>query len=460
MAIIIVLAMVLTLLLLWSKPVFASNSNLSSSESIPCISYDSTERAISITCKTSTLTDIYNQINDTSVLNKETLDGVWLLDAGIVIEPNAKLVIDEGDTKWLKILAGKTGSDDDDGDVGNSDDDANGNEGEEGDGSVHSIRVHGSLNIDSVKISSWDPAVNGYIRFEFDILPGREYEHTGIDAIPRPYIRVEDDSTGTTNITNSEIAYLGYECGGGCSGISYYGNSGDENNNNDDGDIVASRPGTLQQGTSILKGNHIHHNRFGFYSVGIGNLILENNHVHHNFMYGFDPHTGTHDMIIKNNTVHDHGAMGIICSLNCYNVLIENNTVSNSAGSGIMFSRNMTNSIARNNYVHNEEQCIFVSQSHDNKIYNNTVSNCGNGIYLKSESSNNLVFDNTIRNVNGSAILLNDGASDNSVYTNTIIHPSSEEEAIKNEDEENNTFENNNIIQSSTLSSESHTQSE
>ena len=48
--------------------------------------------------------------------------------------------------------------------------------------------------------------LNGYIRFESDILPGSEYEHTGIDAIPRPYIRVEDDATGTTNITNSEIA--------------------------------------------------------------------------------------------------------------------------------------------------------------------------------------------------------------------------------------------------------------
>jgi len=108
-------------------------------------------------------------------------------------------------------------------------------------------------------------------------------------------------------------------------------------------------------------------------------------------MYGFDPHTGTHDIIIRNNTVHDHGAMGIICSLDCYKIVIENNKVSNSAGSGIMFSRNMTNSITRNNYVHNE-QCIFVSQSHDNKIYYNTVSNCGNGIYLKSESSNNSVL--------------------------------------------------------------------
>jgi hypothetical protein len=59
-------------------------------------------------------------------------------------------------------------------------------------------------------------------------------------------------------------------------------------------------------------------------------------------MYGFDPHSGTHDMIITNNTVHDHGAMGIICSQDCYNITIEGNEVYKSAGSGIMFSRNMS----------------------------------------------------------------------------------------------------------------------
>jgi mannuronan 5-epimerase len=339
--VIVILVAIVTVvfpLSLCSTSVLASISNSPSSESSSCISFDSSERVISITCKTSTLTDIYNQINDKTILDKETSDGVWLLNAGINIEHGAKLVIDEGDTKWLKMFAGETSSDTgDDGSNGTSDDR------EEGDGSVHAIRVHGSLNIDSVKITSWDPAVNGYIGFESDILPGREYEHTGIDAIPRPYIRVDDDATGTTNITNSEIAYLGYECGGGCSGISYYGDSGDDidigngNDSNSDGDIVANGNGVLQQGTSILKGNHIHHNRFGFYSVGIGNMVLEDNHVHHNFMYGFDPHTGTHDMIIRNNTVHDHGAMGIICSLDCHNIVIENNKVFNSAGSGIMF---------------------------------------------------------------------------------------------------------------------------
>ena len=119
-------------------------------------------------------------------------------------------------------------------------------------------------------------------------------------------------------------------------------------------------------------------------------MVIEGNEIHHNTYYGLDPHTVHHDMIIRNNNVHDNGAMGIICSLDCYNILIENNEVSNNHGSGIMFSRNMYNSTARSNNVHNETQCIFVSQSHDNEIYNNTATDCKNAIYLKNRSFNNI----------------------------------------------------------------------
>jgi len=86
-----------------------------------------------------------------------------------------------------------------------------------------------------------------------------------------------------------------------------------------------------------------------------------------------DPHTATHDMIIRNNIVYDNNGSGIICSLNCYNILIENNKVHDNAENGIDFSRNMTKSIARNNIVYNEPSGVFVSQSHNNQIFNNTI---------------------------------------------------------------------------------------
>jgi parallel beta-helix repeat protein len=346
-----------------------------------CISYsiESERNQITISCpKDVTLSDINNAIQSPDLLKKDD-NNTWLLDSRIVIKQGATLTIDSKDTTWLKMLEGDKNGD---GDRDN----------------VNSIIVLGSLIIDSVKITSWDPETSDYIKFEFDILPDREHEHTGIDAIPRPYIKTDDEITGIMNITNSELAYLGYECGSGCSGLSYFGSNG----------------------TSIVKNNEIHHNRFGFYSVGVGNVVLEDNHVHDNFMYGFDPHTATHDMVIRNNTVHDHGAMGIICSLDCYNITIEDNEVYNSAGSGIMFSRNMYDSVARNNNVHDEVKCIFLSQSHNNEVYNNTASNCeSQGIYLYHNSVENKVYNNTLINAT-KGIEFSDDSMGNTIENNII----------------------------------------
>ena len=61
-----------------------------------------------------------------------------------------------------------------------------------------------------------------------------------------------------------------------------------------------------------------------------------------------------------------------------------------------MFSRNMTNSIARNNIVYNQDSGIFVSQSNNNQIYNNMVSNSTNGINIGSDSSDNKIYNNKI----------------------------------------------------------------
>ncbi|HKG70866.1 MAG TPA: right-handed parallel beta-helix repeat-containing protein [Nitrososphaeraceae archaeon] len=377
----------------------------------PCITYDSTDKIITITCDSARLTDIDNQIKDANILHKETAagdggddhGGVWLLNAGIVVAEGATLYINSTDTIWLKIIP---------------DDETTAN----------GIEVYGSLKIDSVKITSWNPATNDYVKFKVKKIPPDEGEEAPYDKIPRPFIRVEHGATGTTDITNSELAYLGYEvteAGGGGSGLNYYGGDG-----------------------SIIRGNQIHDNRFGFYSAGVGGIILEDNHVYDNYMYGFDPHTATHDMIIRNNTVHDSGTMGIICSLDCYNITIEDNEVYNSFGSGIMFSRNMYNSVARNNYVHDETQCIFVSESNNNEIYNNKVSYCSNGIYLKAESSNNNVYDNTIINATSNGILVNTGSSDNTFTSNTIINATELGINVEDSDSVNNRFENNNLINS------------
>ena len=63
-----------------------------------------------------------------------------------------------------------------------------------------------------------------------------------------------------------------------------------------------------------------------------------------------------------------------------------------------MFSRNMSNSVARNNIIFNEDKGILVSQSHYNKIYNNTISDSQYGIDVMFGSSGNTFYSNMIKN--------------------------------------------------------------
>jgi mannuronan 5-epimerase len=347
------------------------NSETSSSSSSTCVSYIPSKRLITVTCDIATLTDVYRQLNDDSVLKKEddkSANGaIWLLNAKFLIEKNSKFIIDSNDTAWLKIVSDGTTN------VSNN------------------IMVYGSMKIDSVKITSWNPKTNNYAT------------NLGPEP-PRAFIRVMKEATGTTDITNSEIAYLGYSPktpprAGVNSGLNYDGGNG-----------------------SILRGNNIHHMWAGIYTRGVSDIVIEGNVVHHNYYYGLDPHTGTHDVIIRNNIVHDNGDEGIICSLDCYNIIIENNEVYNNTQAGIMFSRNMTDSVARNNNVHDETKGIFLSESNNNQIYNNIISNSKDGIYLKSGSSNNEIYNNTVSYAMSNAILVNVGSSRNIFYSNTIIN--------------------------------------
>ena len=356
-----------------------------------CIEYDSEHRIITITCDSANITDIYNRLGYPDVLEKvEVLPNgnVWLLDAAIIIEKGATFHINSTDTSWLKIVAPDRG-------IANEDREDEVNPVAKANG----IEVLGSLKIDSVKVTSWNLSSNNYAINEGK----RAFNGTEYDVqlgSPRPFISVKEQATGTTDITNSEIAFLGYEAGfgkGPVVGLTYVGGNG-----------------------SVIKNNNIHHVYFGFYSIGARDLTIENNHVHNNRQYGLNPHTGTYDLMIRNNVIHDNGGQGIICSLDCFNITIENNKVYGNSGSGIMFSRNMQHSIARNNTVFDETECIFLSDSHSNQIYNNTVSRCsGAGLYLKAGYTNNILHDNIVMD-SKKGVLVDNESSNNKFYRNTI----------------------------------------
>jgi mannuronan 5-epimerase len=341
-----------------------------------CINYDSSERTITISCLSASLDDIYNQLHNNDILSKQqsSFGNTFLLNAGLTIQKGSTFYINSTDTNWLKIVA----------------DGVNPNE----------IKVLGSLKIDSVKITSWNPTTNDYGTTNGS-------RHSVQDKLilnkgdVRPVIKVEGDATGTTDITNSEIAYLGYEGGTspGASGLSYYG--GDN---------------------SIIKNNKIHNLYFGFYSKGAGGMTIENNYIYDNDIYGLDPHTGTHDMVIRNNFVYNNGGFGIICSVDCYNITIEKNEVHDNYH-GIMLSRNMTNSFVKNNVIYNENVSgIFVSDSYNNQIVKNTLSNSATGIFINTHASNNQISENTIINSKeGITLDGDDVGTENLIKNNKII---------------------------------------
>jgi poly(beta-D-mannuronate) C5 epimerase len=392
-----------------SSPIKESNTGSSSPS---CITYTPSTRTITVSCTSSSMTEVYNKHQDNSILSKQSSpqgggSNIWFLNANLIIAKGATFHIDSTNTKWLKISSKVT----------------------RGAGSAkiapaYIIDVHGSLKIDSAKITSWDPTTNYYA-----ITNGSRTGDITHPGAPRPSIVVENNATGTTDITNSEIAYLGYEQGQhkGGSGLSYYyGGDG-----------------------SIIRNNDIHHLYFGLYTFGVGHMIIENNIIRNSGHYGLDPHTSTHDMVIRNNKVYDNNGSGIICSLICYNVLIENNKVHNNAGEGLDFSRNMYNSIARNNIIYNEPKGIIVSQSHNNMIYNNSISNSGDGINVGYGSTRNKIFDNTIMNSISDALLVNKGSSENIFSSNKIVSATPQGlKIVQDATSKNNVFSNNQFVNS------------
>ena len=337
-----------------------------------CVDFIPLNTTIRLTCGSATLSDLYlitkeykNEIGGFEGWVEKESNKIWLLKSNLVIGSSASFAINSSDTRWLKIYSdGKQ---------------------------AHSIKTYGNTIIDSVKITSWDPGENNYFH---------TIKNDSSDR--RAYISVMGGSPGTTNITNSELAFLGYnssheEKHTPSNGLSFYGGDG-----------------------SIVRGNNIHDNNFGFYSASVGGLLIENNHIHHNTYYGLDPHSGTHDMIIRNNVVHDNGKMGIICSQHCRNITIENNEVYNNIGSGISFSIDMKNSVARNNVVYNQdrdgENGISVSKSSNNKIHNNTISFSEIGIKIINNSSNNYIYNNFLSGLTEYSFLVRGSTSVNNTF--------------------------------------------
>ena len=94
----------------------------------------------------------------------------------------------------------------------------------------------------------------------------------------------------------------------------------------------------------------------------------------------------------------------------------------------IMFSKNMTNSIVRNNIVYDEIQAISLSDSYNNQIYGNIISDSQRGIHIKliephkySSDFENYIFNNTLTN-SLIGIRIDSGIHNNFIHNNNILN--------------------------------------
>lgn len=276
---------------------------------------------------------------------------------------------------------------------------------------VYLRAYNGEINLDRVKIFSWDPQTN-------------DYDHDPENG--RAYITAKYQST--MNIRNSEIGYLGSADG------ESYGLTWRDVNDTSEPDVLLTRV------TGEVIDSLIHHNYYGIYTYQASDMLFRGNKFYENVRYGFDPHDFSHSFVVENNQAYNNGAHGFIISRGCNNFVIRNNVAYNnhdpsptSLAHGFMLDPGSPNSSdpqapsndnllenneaygnegyglrilgsgnneIRGNYFHENEMGISIEQgSSGNQVLANRLNqNSRYGLYIQETAHKNIVLDNEAMN--------------------------------------------------------------
>lgn len=332
----------------------------------PCIEFDEGEdddgeerpRMVRIVCDAD-IYELFAGLRDDSI-TQQLGSGQMLINANITVEEGATFTIDsDGGVDYIKI-AGNNG-----------------------------IRVFGAIQVEGVKVTSWDMESNDVI------------EQVEGGSAERAYLFLS--GSDGSHIRDSELGYMGYNATG-YRGVDLMTNSSN----------------------FYIANSTFHHMWYGFYSNGASNVTIASSEYHDNHQYAVDPHTSTYNMTIANNTVYNN-PIGLVCSLDCYGIVFEGNTMYNNTGAGIFFSRNTYDSIARNNTIYGQQIGIAFSESSGNLVYNNNIYSVGRGIFLNNpvvqddgSTTNNHIYNNTISDsaVGIAALRTTDNIATNNFFDN------------------------------------------
>jgi parallel beta-helix repeat protein len=271
---------------------------------------------------------------------------------------------------------------------------------------VYLRALNGTINIDSVKIYSWDPAANAV---DTNYNNGRAY-------ILAKY-------ASTMRIRNSDIGYLGSSDG------ESYGLSWRDQNLNENEPFVTRVTGELID-------SDIHHNYYGIYTYQARDMVFRGNKFHHNVLYGFDPHDYSHHILVENNVAYENGAHGFIISRGCEYFTFRNNISYNNFNPGSNQAHGFMldpgglgvdkpqvsssfNILENNEAYGNEGHGLRVLGSRDNIIRNNNFHHNYMGISLDLDSENNEVYGNQFNQNTQFGIHLRETSRANKITNNT-----------------------------------------
>lgn len=329
------------------------------------------------------LTTIDKALDNDNLLEKLG-SAEWLLKANLKAYEQVRLELHgskaRGDVDWLKLRSDPGGF----------------------------VIVEGSnaqISIRDTRITSWDTATGNF-------------DTAFADGSRRAYISNKNRNSRYTDtrmdVINSEIAYLGFF------DETAYGISWKVISEPEKGDT-----GILGRGiTGTVTNSKFHHNYFGLYVWGAGDMDVRNNEFYDNYGYGFDAHTVTQRTIVEDNYAHHNGLHGIIFADRCTENIVRRNVSVNNDGHGIMLHEMSDNNIIEDNQVEGNEDGIAIFESSNNLVRGNTVRNNVTGIRVygrEHDSSANRFQDNEISGSSSYGVYLYDAATGNLFQDNRIL---------------------------------------
>jgi parallel beta-helix repeat protein len=290
-------------------------------------------------------------------------NGVWQLNARILVQSTARLEITAGGVNELRLNSAV--------------------------GSIVYIQVvrGGQLLIDGVKVVSW--------------------ENNAVDETignGRAYIVAQEGAR--MDILRSDLGYLGDALGGAASsGVAWVKRGSDLD--------------PMTGSTGQVEDSKFHHNFQGlFVSEGI-QLAIRRNEVYNNLNHGIFLRDGTQQSEVSANIVHDNGnknatppviGNGIFLDNNIVQITVRDNKIYANANYGILLARKSNGNTIAGNESYQNSDGIAIDESDNNVIQSNRSYKNQNGILVSGAptdpASGNQIIGNTVEDsasTNGTA---------------------------------------------------------